>query len=71
MTDEELKAIEARAAIARDVAMDDVPKLVSEVRRLRALVEEGETNGARGARACPWCQAYLDMVRKAKVGEVR
>lgn len=61
MTDEELRAIEARAAIARDVAMDDVPKLASEVQRLRALVKDAEWFSGVGAydseSGCPWCES--------------
>ena len=59
MTDEELKAIEARMADAYALNVNlraDGAALVAAVRRLRALVMAAEN--ADDAERCPWCGVW-------------
>lgn len=62
MSEDELKAIEARHKEAFDLGDmrlthdTDVPELIAEVRRLRGLIKRAEWEGmCCGCNLCPWC----------------
>lgn len=58
MTDEELRAIEAADAKYGSPDVPGIPALVAEVRRLRGLVRDAETEGCEPTASkgyCPWC----------------
>lgn len=85
MSEDELQAIEARAADARrfrDVvgpSLDsarDVPALVAEVRRLRGLLQSAadERDGAVSSHCCnncPWCDGENDPGSRRFIHEDR
>ena len=71
MTDEQLSAIEQRAAAAFiNAARNDVPALIAEVRRLRDLVAELEEMKVVAARVDQsWRRNYCDCVNERDAAE--